>query len=71
MSWRTLIEFNHDVMGKAIKADPEGFVRAMDFLNNSASERNAEEVKRFGITVIRTRHHSDDFMSQLPPEKTP
>jgi hypothetical protein len=71
MSWRTLIEFNHDITGRAIEQDPQGFVDALRFFNNSACDRNAEELKRFGITVIRTRHHSDSFMSQLPPERIP
>lgn len=67
MSNRTLMEFNHD-HAYSVERDPEGFVRAVSLYLSSGSRREAEALERYGVTVIRMRHHSDDFMVGLPPE---
>jgi hypothetical protein len=48
MGTRTIFEINHD-MTHAIEDDPEAFVKALVYYLGSASDRNAESLRRFGL----------------------
>lgn len=61
MSQRTIVEFNHD-RGYEIRNDPAGFVAAIRHMLNSGSGCSdvADTLKRYGITVTPTCHHSTE-----------
>lgn len=48
MGTRTIFEINHDLAHR-IERDPEGFVRALGYYLNSASDENAAALERFGL----------------------
>lgn len=59
MGYRTLIEFNHDVAGKSVDADPAAFVDlVLQLLASGENVRLTEKLKGFGVTTLRTRHSS-------------
>ena len=59
MSIRTIFEFNHDYVHK-IKEDPEGFLRALEYYLNSASQREADALELFGVRRAWMGHHSTE-----------
>lgn len=58
MSIRSLIEINHDATHKL--DDPE-FAAALHRYLCAGDSRTAEDLRRFGVTVISQRHHSADY----------
>ncbi len=59
MSYRTLVEFNHDFAG-FIRAHEPTFVRYLyDALSSGDAEAHDQLRRHFGVTVFRTQHHSD------------
>lgn len=67
MSTRTIVEFNHDY-AHAIERNHASFLKALECYLASASEEDAECLKRFGIHRIWTGHHSDDRRIVTPRE---
>ena len=61
MSNRSLIEINHDCWD-AIDRDPLAFNTVLQRYLSSADRENAEALRRFGLTVVGMRHHSDKFV---------
>lgn len=70
MSYRTLIEINHDY-GFKIEEAPARFVEALGAYLASASKRNAELLEPYGIRVVGIRHHSGNFILDGTPEGFP
>lgn len=59
MSQRTIIEFNHDYVGD-LRRHPEVFDRLLTYLSSGGYPGNEkEDFRRFGITILRRRHHSE------------
>lgn len=58
MSLRSLIEINHDFTWRL--DDPE-FVDLLCRYLSSGDRRTADDLRRFGVTVISQRHHSADY----------
>jgi hypothetical protein len=59
MSFRSLIEVNHDFTGH-IERDPEGFVRELIRYLNSGSTQHID-LERFGVNRLGMRHHSGKY----------
>lgn len=57
MSNRTLIEINHDMVHDL---DRQFLVSLRGFLTGGSS-RCAEDLERYGVKIIATRHHSEAF----------
>ena len=51
MGTRTILEFNHD-RAHDIERDPEGFMQALNYYLNSASQKNMERLERYGIRRV-------------------
>ena len=59
MSNRTIMEFNHD-LADAIFNRPTEFVGLINAVMRGCDRDAMEELRlRFGVTVGRTRHHSE------------
>ena len=58
MSIRTLIEINHDFTGY-INSDALDVLRL--YLASGDHERYRDPLRRFGIMLIASRHHSTDY----------
>lgn len=66
MSYRTIIELNHDFVD-AIKRDPIGFAQSM--LDQCRAANNPEtiaDLRRYGVIVVETVHHSTPRKVVLP-----
>lgn len=62
MSNRTLLEINHDcvdALGSAFLHDLCSYLRSLD-------RDYAASLGQFGVRVITTRHHSEDY--HIPPK---
>ena len=59
MSFRTIVEINHD-MGDAIESQPDAFVRLLTSYIKGADPDLVERLERFGLKVVETAHHSTD-----------
>ena len=57
MSWRTLIEIDHDVI---CNSNPTSLGEAIHTLARGAGAP-AEDLSHIGVIVLRTRHHSDGY----------
>lgn len=57
MSIRTLFEINHDYSVR----NQDGLLVALQRYLNSGDHRAAEELERYGIKVIASRHHSTEY----------
>ena len=64
MSNRSLLEFNHDY-AHAIISKPDLFMAALASFLRSADDRQAEDLRRFGITWHGTRHHSEPWAERI------
>lgn len=58
MSNRTLLEINHDY---DLEEMP-GFLTALARYRRSACQEHAEALKRYGVTVVGMRHHTEKFI---------
>ena len=70
MSYRTLIEINHD-FGHRIEDQPQRFVEDLGAYLASPSRGNAEELERWGVRVVGMRHHSGNFILDGTPDGFP
>ena len=61
MSYRTLIEINHDVLHE-IDRDPEGFIRALKERCSHLHSNLDASSKPFGLKRVATRHHSQAYL---------
>lgn len=66
MSYRTLIEINHDIV-----SEDTGMAVALARYASSASRENAEALRKYGLTVIGMRHHSGKFIVEGEPDGFP
>ncbi len=57
-----IVEFNHD-LGRAIDANPEGFIDAIREMIragvNDTPSQNKDALRCFGVITSPTHHHSD------------
>ena len=58
MATLTLLEINHDRTSEV--SDPEFHKALLRFLHNPHGSR-IEDLREFGVRVIETRHHEDEY----------
>jgi hypothetical protein len=58
MSNRTIIEINHDMSHK-IRDNPAAIGEEIAEYTRSVSHESADRLRRYGINVLGTVHHSD------------
>src|SRR6185503_9308674 len=68
MSYRTLIEINHDF---GPQEDSIEFLTVLARYLRSANRDNAEALERFGVRVLGMRHHSGNFILDGEPDGFP
>lgn len=65
MSNRTIMEFNHD-RAHEIEANPEDFLECLGAVMRGLDREAMERLEiRYGVTVGRTRHHSDRMSEEV------
>lgn len=69
MSIRTLFEFNHDLSHK-IEAERTVFTELLGRYMRSGSAEDAEDLERFGLRFMGSRHHSSGFAVDYGGQKT-
>lgn len=67
MSYRTLIEINHDFRPD----DDPRFLPALRRYLNSGCRETADALEPFGVRVIGMRHHSGNFILDSEPDGFP